>query len=387
MKHIYKWFFCIFIVACSSNDNNLIDDLTVRGGYIEFEDTPEELRFNFLKIAEFSIDSKLIDGNNNATNYSLTLIHDGNEVPDFIVVNSFPAALNINISSIVSALGINMADVNGASEFRFLASVTTPEDVYTGLNPDFNSDTNENEGGNSVPRLLQSTTKQAMDFTIRFFVPPPKKLRGTSFEEPFAAADPGADYTRADGQGEIDEGELFNHDGERHVMHIATGTGEDDEIGFRSFFIDNGGNGFVNEEIGVTQKTEDVVSYSDGIQGFQIEDVDGLWRLVFDKVTVNSDVNTSTGVQIKFFPRDATWESGDNIHIYVEVERVGGAIEVIELMDLSGEGIEAIMGKWNTVDTGFLQDVISYTLTVDSELNQPTEEFYFDEMLVYIPEE
>lgn len=387
MKHIYKWFFCILLVSCSSNDNNLLDDITVRGGFIEFEDVPEALNFNFLKLEDFNINSELIDGNNNAASYSLTLIHDANEVPDFIVINSFPATLSIDMPSIVNALGITMADVNDTSEFRFLASVTTPEDVYSGLNPDFNSETNENEGGNSVSRLIQSTTKQAMDFTLRFFVPPPKKLRGTSFEEPFASADPAADYIRLDGEGETDEGELFNHLGERHVMHIATGSGEDDEIGFKSFFVDNGGNGFANEEIGVTQKIEDVLSYPDGIQGFQVEDIDGLWRLVFDKVTIDNSTDPLTGVQIKFFPRDATWEGTDTIHIYAELEKVGGTTETIELLDLSGSDIESIHGKWNTVSSGFLDNVISYTLTIDSELNQPSEEFYFDEMLVFVPEE
>ena len=387
MKHIYKWFFCILIVACSSNDNNLIDDITVRGGFIQFEDIPEELTFNFLQIADFSIDSKLIDGNNNATSYSLTLIHEGNEVPDFIVINSFPAALLIDIPTILSALGLTMDDIDDTAEFRFLASVTTPEDVYTGLNPDFNSTTNENEGGNSVARLIQSTTKQAMDFTIRFFVPPPKKLRGTSFEEPFAAADPGADYIRTEGNDE--DAELLNHAGERHVMHVATGTGVDDEIGFRSFYIStgDGGAGFANEEAGVTQKTEDVGSYPDGIQGFQLEDIDGLWRLVFDKVTVNNGTDPLTGVQVKFFPRTVGYESSDNIHIYVEIERVGGATETLELMDLSGNDIEDIQGKWNTVSSGFLDNVISYTLTIDSEINSAFEEFYFDEMLVFIPGE
>jgi hypothetical protein len=386
MKQIYKWFFCILLFGCNSNDNNLLDDLSVRGGYIEFKDVPTVFNYNFLNIDDFIIDTQVIDNNKNATSYSLALMHDGNVVPDFIVVNSFPGNISIDIPAILNALGLTIDDIDETDEFRFLATVTTPDGVYSGEEPDFNRTTNENEGGDTVPRLLINTTRQAMDFTIRFFVPPPKKLRGTSFEEPVTNS---VNYTRPSADKDV-TAELLNNPGENPVMYVAKGTGVDDEIGFRTFFISTGNFagdvGFISEPIGVTQNTTQVGSYPDGIQGYQVEDADGLIRIVFDKVVVNPSVNPSSGIQIKFYPNVTTWETTDYIRIYVEIERASGTIEVRDLMYLQAEEIEDIMGRWNTVGTKFLQNVVSYTLTIDAEGNQPAERFFFDEMLVFIPE-
>ncbi|MDN3664986.1 hypothetical protein ACFFU1_02000 [Algibacter miyuki] len=387
MKHIYKWFFCVLLFGCSTNDNNLLEDHSYRGGYIEFQEVPTVFNYDFLKIDSFNIESKLIDANNNATKYSLALIHEDNEVLDFVVFNAFPANLSIDFPTILNALGLTMADVDETDEFRFVATVTTPDGIYSGEVPDFNSTTNENEGGNTVPRLLINTTKQAMDFTVRFFVPPPKKLRGTSFEEPETND---ANYTRPAAVQDVD-GELLNNTGERPVMYVAKGTGVDDEIGFRTFFTSTGNgagdNGFVSEPIGVTTSTTQVGSYPDGVQGYQIEDADGLIKLVFDKVVIDPGVNPSTGVQIKYFLADTSWETIDFLHIYVEIEKAGGVIEVRDLVDLRADAMEDFMGRWNTVGTNFLQNVVSYTLTIDAEANQPTERFFFDEMLVFVPEE
>jgi len=387
MKHIYKWLFCMLLVGCHSNDNNLLDDISIRGGFVDFEEVPEQLNFNFLNIDNFNINSRLIDSNKNIISYSLALIHDDNLIQDFIVFNSFPANLSIDIPSILSALGLTIDEIDQTDEFRFLATIITPEGTYTGETPRFNRTTNENLGGNTVPRLLENTTKQAMDFKIRFFVPPPKKLRGTSFEEPFTN---NANYTRPAAVKNV-TAELLNNPNERPVMYMAKGTGIDNEIGFRTFFISTGNFagdvGFIDEPIGVTQSTTQVGSYPDGIQGYQIEDADGLIRVVFDKVVINPSENPSSGVQIKFFPASTTWEGTDFIRIYLEIERTGGTIEVRNLMDLKAEKIENIMGKWNTVGTNFLQNVLSYTLIIDAESNQPAERFFFDEMLVFVPEE
>ena len=76
MKHIYKWFFCILIFGCSSNDNNLLEDHSYRGGYIEFKEFPTVLNYNFLKIDAFKIESQLIDNNKNASKYSLVTFNE-----------------------------------------------------------------------------------------------------------------------------------------------------------------------------------------------------------------------------------------------------------------------------------------------------------------------
>lgn len=370
------------LVACSSDYESLLDDITVKGGFIQFEKTPSNLYYNFLNIQDFVLTAPLRDPNNNAIGYSLTLNYEDQSIENFYSLSSFPATMTIDIQMILDALGLTIGDIDETAQFNFVADVTTPEGVYSGLTPDFDHDVNEEAGGNTAVNLLGGGYKNAMDFTVNFFIPPPKKLRGTSFEEPFAAADPGADYTRSDV--DVDR-EMLNNPGERHVMHIATGTGEDDEVGFRAFFFNNGDSGFTNEEIGVTMKTEDVASYPDGVQGYQIEDVDGLWRLEFDKVAIPAGIE-QTGIQIKFFPRSTSWESSDTLHIYAEVESPAGVFSTIDLVDISGSGINDLEDKWNTASSGFLDGIVSYKLFVDTELNSSSEEMYFDEMLVYVPE-
>lgn len=388
MKQLFKWIFCIMLFSCST-DTNLLEDVAVRGGFIVFDEIPLELNYNFLDLADFQLNARLEDPNNNATSYSLTLISDGIEVPDFIVLNSFPASLDITIPMLVDALGISESDLEFTDEFRFFATVITPTGTYIFEEPDFN-DENENEGGNTANNLFRTGyANQAMDFTIRFFVPPPQKLRGTSFEEPLKAVNTYPeypDYVRTGANNE--EGFLENHTDQPYVTYTAVGSGVDDEIGFTSEFIDIGdsGNGFHNEEIGVTDKLDEVIAYQDGVQGFQVEDVDGLFRLTFDTVNIPSG-NPSTGVQMQIFFRVTGWEDDDFIHVYALVERSGGT-ETIDLMNIDGDDIdEGLEGRWLTIDTGFLLDVEAYTLTVDLIMDSGNEDVYLDRMLVYVPTE
>jgi len=353
----------------------------VRGGFIQFVELPES-SFNLLKINELNLTAELVDPNNNATQYALALVYEGVQIDEFISVTSFPSTLNITGKMILDALSLTPADLSLDTEFEFVATVTTPTGVYSALTPNFNRDTNTQEGGNTANPLFSPGEKNAMIFKIRFFIPPPKKLRGTSFETPFAAPTDDADYIRT--AGNDDEGELMNNPGERHVMHVAAGNGVDDEIGFKSEFFSNGSGGFSNEEIGVTRKTEDVLSYVDGEQGFQLEDVDGLYRLTFDRVAIPSNL-TTTGVQIQAFFRSTSWEDNDTIRIYALVER-DGSTETLELLNIFGDGIDELEDKWNLVDSGFIDGVTAYTLIIDSEIDSGSEEFYFDQMLVYVPE-
>lgn len=56
-------------------------------------------------------------------------------------------------------------------------------------------------------------------------------------------------------------------------------------------------------------------------------------------------------------------------------------------MKLNGNGIDAIEDQWNTVDSGFLDKITAYTLIIDSEIDSGSEEIYFDQMLIYVPDE
>lgn len=401
MKRISTYLLILVLMLSCSQDDLTSNSQTQKGGYIIFENSQLTTgKNNLLEIDENSVVFKenIVDPNNNATAYSLTLVYDedGNpfteetKVTDFLVINSFPNTVEIVLKDILDALGLTLADINKNTLFAFEASVTSPLGTFTREVPDlnyfngvpvFNANSTDND---LTPSSGENGVLHAMNFSIQFFVPPPNKYRGTSFEEPFAALDPGDDYIRPDSQGVDDEGELFNNPFQRNVSYQAKGNGIDDEIGFRSFFFSNGQGGFRNEEIGVTRKTEDVQEYLDGIQGFQLEDVDGRFRLQFDKVEIPSDL-VNTGVQISVFFRDTTWEVTETLYAFVEIEYYDGSQETKVIADYVGGQIDALKGAWFQIDTGFLKNVKSYQLIIDTEINSPNEEVYFDRMLVYQP--
>jgi hypothetical protein len=134
--------------------------------------------------------------------------------------------------------------------------------------------------------------------------------------------------------------------------------------------------------VGVTTSTAEVGEFLDGTQGYQLEDIDGILMVEFDRVEVDTNVNPSSGVQIQFFPRDTGYESDDNLTIKAIVER-GNVSETVELTNISGNDIEAAAGRWNLANTGFLNGVTAYTLIIEAANDSGNEDLYFDQMLVY----
>ena len=90
------------------------------------------------------------------------------------------------------------------------------------INVAFNPNTNTNEGGDSGTELLDHPlfNHTAINFGFQLFIPPPLKLRGTSFQEPY-----GADgyYIREDATAEEELKTIII--GRASLMHIqARGT-------------------------------------------------------------------------------------------------------------------------------------------------------------------
>lgn len=235
-----------------------------------------------------------------------------------------------------------------------------------------------------IEGLLSTSTA---DFTVE--PPPPapliQKLRGTSFEEPFATDE---NYTRSDA---VAIGDLLNNAGERHVQHTAVGNGVDDEIGFRSFFSDPNTSasspGFTSEQIGVSNDPGPTGgSFADGNQAYQVEDIDGTIRIQFDRVPIDVTQHPSTGIQIQYFPIGGNnREDDDFIKITAIVERADGTTENLILLDIDGLAVNSGLGAWNLVDSGFLTNVTAYTLIVEIAVDSGSEDTYFDQMQVYIP--
>lgn len=167
MKKLLKITVCFLVLFGCSDDANLLEDIAMRGGYIQFEETPT-LKVNIANVDNAVISERLIDPNKNATNYSLNLFYKDKVVIDFLVINSFPATMNIPISDITSALGMTNADIKLNTKFKFVALVTTPTGTFSGETPKFNNE-NINLGGDTTVRLKATALNDAIEFDITFF--------------------------------------------------------------------------------------------------------------------------------------------------------------------------------------------------------------------------
>jgi hypothetical protein len=381
MKRTIKIIVCFLILIGCSDDNNLLEDIAIRGGFIQFDKAPN-LNFNILDIATESISEELSDPNNNASSYSLALIYNGAEVGDFKVINSFPGSLNIPITDITTALGITLADIKLDTKFTFIATIDTPTGTYSGLSPNYDSN-NVNQGGNSTVRLKSTGLRDAIEFNVTFFQPPAKTIKGTSFEE-VAVGPTDAKYVRNGSSNSA--GDLVNGANPPFVDFTSTGT----EIGFNSEFvpvasISSSSLGFISERIGVTTALEDVLPFPDGTQAFHMEDADGAIRITFDKVDVPAGQSDS-GVSFQYFFRSTSWESRDGLKASVIITTDSGS-ETIEFVNRLGSDANDVEGVWNTANTGFMKDVRSYQLVIDIQSGHDTEDIYIDNVIVYEPKE
>ncbi len=391
MKKIVKLTFCLFVLIGCTNDNNLLEDIAVRGGFIQFKEVPN-LSLNILEIDTNGISEELIDPNNNANSYSLTLYHNGNEVSNFKTLNSFPSNLEISVTEIVNALGITLADITLGTKFTLVATIVTPTGTYSGLTPNYDAN-NVNQGGDSTVRLKAAGLRDAIEFDIEFFLPPAKKVRGTSFEE-VAIGPNNVGFRRTGGLNET--ADLTNGVDPPYVDYTATGSSTDNEIGFNTEFfavpnISSSGLGFRTERIGVYSLFEDYNEYPDGNKGYHIEDPDGGIRITFDTVEIPADKNQS-GVSFDIFLNDTSWESRDGIYAYANVVDRSGNAQKIDIVKIYDNDVEAVAGSWRTYvingsGTGFLKDIKSYQLVIEAQSGATPESFDIDNILVYVTED
>lgn len=381
MKKAIKLIVCFLIIIGCTDDNNLLEDIAVRGGYIQFKKSPT-LLLNILEIDTKGISEELIDPNNNAQSYTLALHHNGTVVNDFKAISSFPTTLEISMTEVVTALGITLADIKANTKFTFVATIVTPSGTYSGLSPNYDNN-NVNQGGNSTVRLKSSGLLDAIEFDVTFFVPPGKTIKGTSFEE-VPVGSTTDKYVRNGSANST--GDLVNGANPPFVDFTSTGN----EIGFNSEFvavpgISSSSLGFVSERIGVTTALEDVDPFPDGNHAFHIEDPDGAIKITFDKVDIPAG-QTKSGVSFEVFFRSTSWESKDGIKAYVNVTTSTGS-SVIQMADYLGSNANNIEGKWNTVNTGYLDGILSYQLVVEMQSGHDTEDIYIDNIIVYVPKD
>ena len=378
IKYI-KYAACFLVLFSCAENSNLLDDFAFRGGYAQFATKPI-LNFNILNIDNEKVIGSLIDPNNNITNYSLALHYNGTVVENIAVLTSFPAALEIPLSTIIAAAGLTSNDINLSTKFTLVATITTPTGVFSGLSP-----IDGGLGGNTSTRLKNPEFMNAVEFDITFFLPPAKTIRRTSFEEVAVGAND-AVYTRNGGEDETLD--LINGVNPPFVDFMAAGSSVENELGFNSEYVASPGIsssslGFSSERIGVTASLENFVAYPDGKQGFHSEDADGTIKITFDTVNVPAG-QANSGVSFQAFFGDTSWEEKDGIVAYLNVTKDSGN-EVIEIVRLFDDDIENIAGKWNEFNTGFLKNIRSYQLVIEISSGATPEYFYIDNVIFYEP--
>ncbi len=382
MKNILKIFICyLLVVGCSSDDNNLLEDIAIRGGFVQFTEAPTTLDINILDLDTASITEGLIDPNENIISYSLNLFYEDQVITDFLVLNSFPNNLNIPISDILSALGLTNDDVSLSTEFTFIALINTTTGTFSGESPNFDSN-GVNLGGDSTVRLKSNGLRDAIEFDVTFFQPPAKTIKGTSFEE-VPVGDENAEFVN--NLGVNVDGNLVNGANPPFVNFVSAGG----EIGFSSEFVGVSGIsssslGFSSERIGVTTALEDVDPFPDGTHAFHIEDPDGAIRITFDTVDVPAGQEKS-GVSFQYFLRTTSWETLDGIIAYANITTDTGN-DVVQILHALDDDAEDAEGIWNTANTGFLTGVRSYQLVIEMQSGHDTEDIYIDNIIVYEPE-
>lgn len=197
----------------------------------------------------------------------------------------------------------------------------------------------------------------------------------TSFEEPTV----GTQYFDT-GDANVAH-DLINNAGQSPVDFTTAGT----EIGFDARYVP-----YITPDVGLTDGdfvgatnfTGDVTAYTDGLQGYQLSDIDGNMIVEFDAVDFNG--YTSNTVTLDYFLVSTGYEgdgtvneSGfDRIRIYVK--DLTNTTE-IDLLNTEGSDIDDlnIEGSWNTLSVSVPNNA-NVQLVVEVRTNAASETLYID---------
>ena len=150
---------------------------------------------------------------------------------------------------------------------------------------------------------------------------------------------------------------------------VVTGS----DLGYTASYVSTGGVGLTDGDyFGVTDYASTVGAFTDGSQGYQMSDTDGIAQLVFDVV---SDADT---VSMDIFVASTGWETTD--YITVSYETATGSTY---LLDTNGYDIDtdfsAMEGVWTTISA----DVSGAgSIAVQFASNSGSEAIYIDNVVV-----
>lgn len=204
----------------------------------------------------------------------------------------------------------------------------------------------------------------------------------TSFEEPEVFT---IQYTDT-GDANVAH-DLLNNTGEPFVDFPET----NGELGYNARYepYDTPSDGLTDGDlVGVTDLVGTVGAYTDGLQGYQVSDVDGNYILEFDVIT-----STSTGpsMSIDYFIAETGYEGdgtvnesgSDRLRIYVKDLTNNTEFDIF---DSTGSNINSlgIEGSWITGSVGltpFNSSPIDFQLVIEARNNAGNEAFFFDNVV------
>lgn len=193
-------------------------------------------------------------------------------------------------------------------------------------------------------------------------------LASTSFENGFV----GDQYVDT-GDAGLDH-DLVNNAGQSWVDFAADGS----EIGFDAYYRNTRNDvGLTDGDfVGFTNFTGEVGAFTDGVQGYEMQDSDGTMGIAFDAVGSTSFSN----ITMDLFVQETGWESDDSIRIWAVVD---GGVE-IDLFSTIGSDIDdlAIEGAWMSMDFD-LSGYTSVQLNIELESNSGSESIYLDNVAFY----
>ena len=188
----------------------------------------------------------------------------------------------------------------------------------------------------------------------------------TSFEDPFTIAS--VKYT--DTGSESVSRYLWNNANEPHIAHNQT---NGSEMGFTLYYTSTGGVGLTDGDyFGTINYSGTVGNFTDGNNGYQMSDVDGIATLALDDIT--AEVMT-----FDFFLQDTGYETSTPVDYLVI--RFIGANNDIEIINTTGYDIDtdnsSWLGTWTTM-TVMIGAAGHGHLEVEFASNSAMEALYLD---------
>jgi MYXO-CTERM domain-containing protein len=188
-------------------------------------------------------------------------------------------------------------------------------------------------------------------------------IASTSFENAFV----GDQYVDT-GDASVDH-DLVNNTGQSVVDFAFDGV----ELGFDAYYRNTRNDvGLTDGDfVGASNFTGTVGSFTDGVQGYQLQDADGTMGVAFDTVSALS----FTDLTLDVFVQETGWESDDSIRIFAIVD---GGVE-LDILNTIGSDVDDLFieGSWLNLSL----DLSSYTeatLVVELESNSGSESVYLD---------